>query len=101
MIGAATVFAMKEKMVPGYFDEAGQFRSIAVNPDEPVRGGLQVVFQHDYQHETGEWGWLPNEPCRHCGVVGKVYFMADDGPEGRGEGLQPVRCDACKRSWQA
>lgn len=48
-------------------------------------------------HE-GEWGHLANEPCRFCRHVGKVYFLIDEGPEGK-SGLSPVRCDHCGRSW--
>lgn len=50
------------------------------------------------KHE--DWGHLPAEPCRYCRATGKVYFLIDDGPEGR-DGLSPVRCDACGRSWVA
>jgi hypothetical protein len=46
----------------------------------------------------GEWGWLENEPCRFCHRTGKVYFLIDDGPEGR-KGISPMRCDHCKRTW--
>jgi hypothetical protein len=47
-----------------------------------------------------EWGALPNEPCRYCRQPGGVYFLVDDGPEGR-VGLQPMRCDRCGRTWIA
>lgn len=50
-------------------------------------------------HE-GEWGALPSEPCRYCHQIGGVFFMIDDGPEGR-KGLQVTRCDKCGRSWEA
>jgi len=53
-----------------------------------------------YSAETGEWGHLPNEPCRFCRQPGGVHFMIDDGPEGR-SGHQPMRCDLCKRTWEA
>jgi hypothetical protein len=46
----------------------------------------------------GEWGHLPGEPCRYCRRPGGVYFLIDDGPEGR-SGFQVARCDLCKRSW--
>lgn len=48
--------------------------------------------------QSGDWGHLPNEPCRFCHKQGKVYFQIDDGPEGR-RGLQASRCDNCGRSW--
>lgn len=48
----------------------------------------------------GEWGFLKNEPCRFCYHTNCVYFLIDDGPEGR-QGLQPTRCDCCKRTWNA
>jgi hypothetical protein len=46
----------------------------------------------------GDWGYLPYEPCRYCRQVGGVYFLIDDGPEGKA-GLEVVRCDRCGRSW--
>jgi hypothetical protein len=47
---------------------------------------------------AGEWGHLPQEPCRYCRQIGGVYFCIDDGREGIG-GLSSVRCDKCKRDW--
>jgi hypothetical protein len=52
----------------------------------------------EYDANIGDWGHLPNEPCRFCRQVGGVYFLIDDGPEGKA-GLEIVRCDKCKRSW--
>jgi hypothetical protein len=47
-----------------------------------------------------EWGHLAQKPCRFCRAVGGVWFLMDNGPEGR-DGLSPVRCDKCGRSWVA
>jgi hypothetical protein len=54
----------------------------------------------EYKAEDGEWGQLPDEPCRYCRRIGGVMFMIDDGPEGRA-GLSSVRCDLCGRTWVA
>lgn len=48
----------------------------------------------------GCWGFLAAEPCRYCRRVGGVYFLRDDGPEGK-SGLPVVRCDKCGRDWVA
>lgn len=50
--------------------------------------------------DEGDWGHLPLEPCHYCRAVGGVYFLIDEGPEGR-LGQQVVRCDLCRRSWVA
>lgn len=52
----------------------------------------------EYDKDSGKWGFLPNEPCRFCHSKGCIYFMIDEGPEGK-TGLSPVRCDNCKRTW--
>lgn len=52
-----------------------------------------VLGGHD-----GDWGWLPDLPCRFCFYRGAMFFLIDDGPEGK-VGLSPVRCDNCGRSW--
>jgi hypothetical protein len=71
-------------------------RSIQVFLDrfEPYLG------RHDRATKADEWGHLPNEPCRYCRKPGGVYFLQDNGPEGR-DGLQPMRCENCKRDWIA
>lgn len=48
----------------------------------------------------GEWGFLAQEPCRFCRQQGGVYFIIDEGPEGKA-GLQIQRCDKCHRTWTA
>ena len=53
-----------------------------------------------YDNATGDWGHLPDEPCRYCFQVGKVYFRNDDSPLGKSQ-PQVVRCDACGRTWEA
>ena len=50
-------------------------------------------------HE-GEWGALLQEPCRYCRQQGGMFFLNDEGWEGVA-GHQIMRCDLCKRSWQA
>lgn len=50
-------------------------------------------------HE-GDWFLLENEPCRFCHKVGCVYFLGSDGRHQRDDD-QPMRCDACGRSWQS
>ena len=52
---------------------------------------------NDTAHQ-GDWGWLKDEPCRFCRQPGGVFFLIDEGPEGR-DGKQVMRCDKCKRSW--
>lgn len=47
---------------------------------------------------NGEWGFLAQEPCRFCRSQGCVFFLIDEGPEGKA-GHQIVRCDKCHRSW--
>ena len=66
---------------------------------EHIRARLTRADKQATVH-TGDWGHLPHEPCRHCRVQGKVYFLIDDGPAGR-SAAQTVRCDACGRSWEA
>lgn len=60
---------------------------------------MNILPQNKPAHE-GEWGHLPQEPCRFCRHQGQVYFLIDDGPEGK-KGLQVQRCDHCKRTWEA
>ena len=51
-------------------------------------------------HATdGDWVPTP-EPCKWCLAVGAVRVMIDDGPEGR-HGFTVMRCESCKRSWEA
>lgn len=57
-------------------------------------------MEEKYKGNVGDWGSLPDEPCRFCRKAGGVHFMLDDGPEGR-VGLQPMRCDLCGRTWEA
>ncbi len=52
----------------------------------------------EYSAIEGDWGFLPNEPCRFCHQTNCMFFLIDEGPEGK-TGLSPVRCDKCKRSW--
>ena len=53
----------------------------------------------DYNCETGDWGSLPNEPCRHCHKVGGVMFLIQDGWD---KNLpQMVRCTLCHNVWEA
>jgi hypothetical protein len=54
--------------------------------------------ERPYSAIEGEWGYLANEPCRYCHEVGGIFFLIDDGPEGK-TGLSPIRCDRCKRTW--
>lgn len=53
----------------------------------------------EYDHVTGDWGKLPEEPCRYCHRQGGIMFMVQDGPEKHLP--QIVRCELCKRSWEA
>ena len=53
-----------------------------------------------YDAQTGEWGSLPQEPCRYCRRQGGVQFLIDNGPEGR-TSAQIVRCALCGRDWLA
>lgn len=52
------------------------------------------------KNNEGDWGSLPQEPCRYCRQVGGVYFRVDDSPRGKTE-AQIVRCDKCGRDWEA
>lgn len=52
-----------------------------------------------YEMNTGDWGALPNEPCRFCRQVGGVQFLIKDGLSH--DNQQEVRCDKCKRAWVA
>jgi hypothetical protein len=56
------------------------------------------ITPKEYDAITGDWGTLPQEPCRFCHEIGGIFFMIDNGPEGH-TGLQTVRCDKCKRWW--
>lgn len=51
-----------------------------------------------YKLESGEWGHLPQEPCRACHRIGGVHFDASDGPESR-RGHETVRCNYCGNVW--
>ena len=54
----------------------------------------------EYDANTGDWGSLPEEPCRKCHQRGGVMFQIDDGPEGR-TSSQAVRCTLCGATWHA
>jgi hypothetical protein len=58
--------------------------------DYPVDAGLLA----------GDWGALPQEPCRYCHRPGKVRFLIDDSPWGK---TQPhvTTCGWCNRTWTA
>jgi hypothetical protein len=54
----------------------------------------------EYRNESGDWGHLPEEPCRYCRRVGGVMFRNDDSPRGKTE-PQAIRCELCGRVWEA
>lgn len=54
----------------------------------------------EYEVESGEWGALPQEPCRYCRRQGGVQFRLDDDPTVQ-HGPQIVRCELCGRWWEA
>jgi hypothetical protein len=53
-----------------------------------------------FKNNEGDWGHLPNEPCRFCHQIGGVYFRVDDSPRGKNE-PQVVRCENCGRDWES
>lgn len=53
-----------------------------------------------YESHIGDWAALPEEPCRFCRAIGGIMFCIDEGPEGR-DGQQIMRCEKCKRTWNA
>lgn len=68
----------------------------AVSADAGRGKTAGAMSKKQYQLD-GEWGYL-REPCRFCRHIG-VYFLIDAGQQASDE--QPMRCDACKRTWSA
>ena len=67
-------------------------------PDgERVHYSEEVTVIDDTTTEPA-WGILKDEPCRWCGEVGCVQFLADDHPLNN-IGPQVVQCVACGRVW--
>lgn len=56
--------------------------------------------KEEWENEVGDWGYLPNEPCRYCRSIYCVYFQINEGQKNLND-PQVVRCDACGRDWIA
>ncbi len=60
-------------------------------------------MSEEFKIESGEWGFLEQEPCRFCHKQGCVFFIINEGPHKNDP--QYVCCEVskggCGRIWEA
>jgi hypothetical protein len=67
---------------------------------DDITDDLAKEYRKGYNNEVGDWGALPQEPCRYCRCVGKVMFQVNEGQKNLND-AQVVRCGKCGRDWVA
>lgn len=60
---------------------------------------IPLIIEQD-KNNIGEWGSLPQEPCRFCRKPGGVIFQVNEGQKNLCD-PQVVMCRLCKKDWIA